>query len=110
MSPRALLSSEAVARADRLAAPYLVRSIVSILSGRSEVDKTDRTTVGAWLAAEPGRVALVWEDDLGRLGHDAGAPLRADEVEQIGRGYVRGRPLVAVRAAGTTATEPDRIR
>ena len=110
MSPRALLASEAVLRAERLAAPESARSSVLVLSGRSQVDTLRRTTVGAWLAAEPGRVALVWEHDLGRLGRDAGAALGADEVERIGRGYLGRRPLVALRAAHATPIPPDPIR
>ena len=104
MSPRTLLASEAVRGADRLAAPETVRSTARILSGRSEVDKTQNKTLGVWLAAGPGRVALVWEQDLERLGPAAGA------LERLGRGYVRGRPLLAVRATPVAATGSDRIR
>ena len=102
MSPRALLRNDAIQRAERLAAPQSARSAVRILSGRSEVDATRRKSLGDWLAKEPGRVALVWERDLGRLA------LGATAVEEIGRGHLRTRPLVALRAAPATRTGAER--
>ncbi|HEY8156107.1 MAG TPA: phospholipid carrier-dependent glycosyltransferase [Myxococcota bacterium] len=110
MLPRALLASGAVVRADRLAAPQNVRSTVRILSGRSEVDKSVRKRIRAWLAEGPGRVALMWESEYLRLESEASVAGRESDVIEIGRGTLRGRSLVAVRAAPTPATEPDRIR
>jgi len=102
MSPRALLQNDAILRAERLAAPETARSAVRILSGRTEVDATRRKSIGDWLVAEPGRVALVWERDLERLA------LGATPVEEIGRGYLRARALVALRASRATRTGAER--
>jgi hypothetical protein len=82
---------------------------VRILSGRSEVDKAVRKRVRSWLAEDPGRVALMWESEYLRLEHEAGAAPPATAVEEIGRGNLRGRALVAVRAAATATAEPGRI-
>jgi len=103
MSPRALFLNDSIVRAERLAAPETARSAVRILSGRSEVDATRRKSIGDWLAAEPGRVALVWERDLERLA------LGATPVEEIGRGYLRARSLVALRVVRATRAGPDRV-
>ena len=110
MLPRALLASEPVASAVRLAAPQNVRSTVRILTRRPDVDNSVRKRIRSWLAEDPGRVALMWESEFVRLEREAGSVPPAVAVEEIGRGLVRGRTLVAVRAAPATGAGPDRIR
>ena len=103
MTPRALLRNELVLRANGLAAPFNACSSVRILSGRSDVVVKGGRPAGDWLVAEPGRVALVWERDLPRLGLDARS------VEEIGRGYLGGRSLVALRVAAAVPAGPDPV-
>jgi 4-amino-4-deoxy-L-arabinose transferase-like glycosyltransferase len=103
MSPRALVSNPAVQAASQLAAPSSARSSVRLFGKRTQVEARRKPELGAWLAADPRRVALVWERDLPRVG-----PATA-QLEQIGRGYHRGKPLIALRAAPPAAT-PDPIR
>lgn len=93
MSPRALLADPAVAGATALDVPASLRSAVRVLGGPADVELLAEHQVPARLAKEPGRVALVWERDLPRLG-DAAAGL-----ETVARGYARGRAVVALRAA-----------
>jgi 4-amino-4-deoxy-L-arabinose transferase-like glycosyltransferase len=110
MLPRELLASPAVAGAERLAAPQNVRSTVRVLTGRSEVDKGVRKRLGSWITAGPGRVALMWEREFLRYQREASKAGRPSEIAEIGRGTLRGRTLVAVRAAPSPAAGTDRIR
>ena len=102
MSPRALVSNAAVASASELVAPASARSSVHIYSERTQVDPMPKYLLPAWLAADPGRVAIVWERELPRLDSKAG-------LEQVARGYLGGTPAVVLRAAPAGAT-PNRIR
>lgn len=103
LSPRELLANVAVRHARELAAPRNACSSVRIHSGRSDVVAKGAQSVARWLSAEPDRVALVWQRDLGRLAFGS------MHVETIGRGHLGGRPLIALRVAQTTRPQPDRI-
>jgi hypothetical protein len=102
MSPRALVSNPTVSGASQLSAPASERSSVRIYSQRTQVEPLPKDRLAGWLAADPARVAIVWEHELPRVGSQAG-------LEQVARGYLGGTPAVVLRAAPVGST-PDRIR
>jgi 4-amino-4-deoxy-L-arabinose transferase-like glycosyltransferase len=102
MSPRALISNPTVSRASQLSAPGSELSSVRIYSERTQVEPLPKYLLAGWLAADPGRVAIVWESELPRVGSQAG-------LEEVTRGYLGGTPAVVLRAAPVGST-PDRIR
>lgn len=102
--PRELLAHPAVAGAARLEAPSSLRSVIRLYAGRTEVDTVAEQFVAAELAAEPGMVALVWEGDLPRVRSAPGAESVA--LEEVARGFAKGRILVALRAARAPAAAP----
>ncbi len=103
MSPRALLADDAVLHAESLAAPQNAVSSLRILSGRGDVITKSWRSVADWLAAGEGRVAFVWKRDLERLA------LGAESFEEIGRGYLGARSLVALRAAPAARARSNRV-
>jgi hypothetical protein len=100
--PRALLARAEVARAARLEAPSSLRSAIRVLAEREDVDLLAEEWIAGELQREPGLVALVWEQDLPRLGLAPGA------TQEIGRGFAKGRVLVALRGSkGTDGAGPE---
>jgi 4-amino-4-deoxy-L-arabinose transferase-like glycosyltransferase len=90
ISGRPILSHPVVASAARVAAPSAMRSAVRLYAGRAEVEMLEKDELLAEARRDPGLVGLVWERHLSRF--PAGA------FEELARGHVMGRSLLAVRA------------
>jgi 4-amino-4-deoxy-L-arabinose transferase-like glycosyltransferase len=93
MLPRELLARPELRTAPRLVAPMSLRSAVRVQTGRTEVDLLAERELLEQMRREPGLVALLWWRDLVRLDAPSGT------FQQIGRGFARGRSVVAVRLA-----------
>jgi len=94
-----MLSRELLARPELQGAPYLVapmslRSVVRVQTGRADVGVLSERELLDRMRREPGTVALVYGRDLVRIGAPPGA------LQEIDRGFVRGRTVLALRLAG----------
>ncbi len=87
-----LLAAPALHDAKRIAAPSALHSSLRLSTRLPRIDDLGRKPWGPRLRADPGRVVVSWEDERAEHG-------LLDGVEVVARGWVRGRRVVALRAA-----------
>lgn len=108
IAPRALLQLPAVQSARRVAAPSSLCHLIRLADGQRDVEVLDKDAAFEALQREPGMVALVWPRDLRR--RLAPEPEQRASLEVIGRGFVQGRRVLAVRARRAEPPRPAMSR
>lgn len=104
ISGASLRENPAVVGARRLAAKHEVASLLRVGAGRSDAITLDRVELLTALRRDPELVGLITRRDLERSGVIGSEGFAADgleDFEEVGRGWVRGKTVIALRAVAS---------